>query len=81
MPTCAGFPNPPYRSPYVSSEPKVPSRAIQFTDPRSGGRSTIRLGKVSLEAACEFKRRVEALIACIGTNTGPDTQLLFGSED
>jgi len=55
------------------SRGKVPSRAIQFTDPQ-GDRRTIHLGKVGLEAAREFKRKVEKLLAWSITNDAPDAQ-------
>ncbi|UCC30135.1 MAG: hypothetical protein JSU86_18295 [Phycisphaerales bacterium] len=52
---------------------KTPARAIQFTDP-DGQRRTIRLGKVGLEPAREFKRKVEALLSRSITNQPPDAQ-------
>jgi len=56
-----------------TSRGKVPSRAVQFTD-FAGERRTIRLGKVGLDAAREFKNKVETLLSCSITNTPPDVQ-------
>jgi hypothetical protein len=56
-----------------TSRGKVPSRVVQFTD-LAGERRTIRLGKVGLDAAREFKNKVEALLSCSITNTPPDVQ-------
>lgn len=53
---------------------KIPGRAIQFMD-EHGNRRTIRLGKVGLEPAREFKRRVEALLSGRITNQPPVTHL------
>ncbi len=52
---------------------KMPGRAVQFSD-ASGDRRTIRLGKVGLEAAREFKRKVESLLSWSITNQSPDAQ-------
>ncbi len=52
---------------------KMPGRAIQFTD-ADGNRRTIRLGKVGLEAAREFKRKVESLLSWAITNQRPDAR-------
>ncbi len=56
-----------------TSRGKVPSRAIQFMRP-DGGRGTIRLGKIGLEAGRTFKTKVEDLLSCAITNTAPDVQ-------
>ena len=52
---------------------KTPSRMIQFVD-GNGKRRTIRLGKVHLEPAKEFKRKVESLLSHIITGTPLDVQ-------
>lgn len=59
-----------------TSRGKQPSRAVQFTRPDGtfGKRCTIRLGKVTYDAAHEFKRKVERLLAWSITNESPDVQ-------
>jgi hypothetical protein len=47
-------------------------RIVQFVAP-DGKRKSARLGKVPMKTAKEVRRRVEYLVAAVGSGTAPDT--------